>query len=115
MAGLGSALLSRPPSPSARPQRLWRRRLPAPGPLPAISRATSHVTLVEKLETFRRDALPPQAAALNEHLPAEYQESRAFRVTYSGSATTALCKDAARELQLELRERAAETLGAILR
>ena len=72
------------------------------------------MTLVEKLETFRRDALPPQAAVLNAHLPAEYQESRAFRVTYS-SATTALSKDAARELQLELRQRAAAALGVILR
>ena len=42
------------------------------------------------------------------------QESRAYRVTYS-SATVAVSKDAAREIQLGLRVRAQESLNVVLR
>lgn len=77
-------------------------------------RATAHVISVEKLENFRRDHLPHKAAALHQDLPAEFQESRAFRVTYT-SSTSALSKDGARELQLRLRERVVEELGVVLR
>ena len=42
------------------------------------------------------------------------QESRSYRVTYS-SATVALSKDAARELQLGLRVRAQESINIVLR
>ena len=42
------------------------------------------------------------------------QESRAYRVTYS-SATVAVSKDAAREMQLGLRARAQESLNVVLR
>ena len=69
---------------------------------------------VEKLEIFRRDELPPKAAALHQHLPVEFQESRTFRVTFS-SKTSALSRDGAREIQLQLRDRVVERLGVILR